>query len=305
MQWVRDPLNLNLTNPNQLNPLNLLNPLNPLDLTAQIAVIIFGAGAVAGALGVALGLGGGIFLVPFLTLALGFPLKSAAAISLCTVIATSSAVSARRAGNQLINLRLGMVLEVATTAGSLLGAITAQMVAETTLQRLFGVVSMAVAFVMLGRINRRNVILDPAADPGRLGGRFHEEESGGVVTYRIKRLPLALVASFIAGNVSSLLGIGGGIIKVPVLNAWCGVPLRAAAASSALMIGVTATGGAIIYYGRGDLLPLLAAPAVLGVQIGSWGGARFAERFSVKWLKLLMSALLVLVSVLMFVRSMG
>jgi len=278
--------------------LSLLNPLNPV-----LALIIFGAGAAAGGLGVALGLGGGIFLVPFLTLALGFPLKSAAAISLSTVIATSSAVSARRAGNQLINLRLGMVLEVATTAGSLLGGITAQLVSETTLQRLFGVVSIAVAFVMLGRINRRNVILDPAADPGRLGGRFHEDESGGVVTYRVKRLPLALAASFIAGNVSSLLGIGGGIIKVPVLNAWCGVPLRAAAATSALMIGVTATGGAIIYYGHGDLRPLLAAPAVLGVQIGSWGGARFAERFSVKWLKLLMSALLIVVAVLMLVRS--
>ncbi|PYR67316.1 MAG: sulfite exporter TauE/SafE family protein [Acidobacteria bacterium] len=264
---------------------------------------IFGAGAVAGALGVALGLGGGIFLVPFLTLALGFPLKSAAAISLSTVIATSSSVSARRAGNQLINLRFGMTLEVATTAGSLLGGITAQLVAESTLERLFGVVAVAVAFVMLGRINRRNVMVDPTVDTGRLGGRFHEAESGGVVAYRIKRLPLALFASFIAGNVSSLLGIGGGIIKVPVLNAWCGMPLRAAAATSALMIGVTATGGAIIYYGHGDLRPLLAAPAVLGVQAGSWAGTHIAENASVKWLKLLMSALLLVVSVLMFVRS--
>ena len=265
--------------------------------------IIFGAGTVAGALGVALGLGGGIFLVPFLTLALGFPLKSAAAISLSTVIATSSAVSARRAGNQLINLRFGMVLEVATTIGSLLGGITAQYVAESTLQRLFGLVAIAVAMVMVARINRRNVILDPAADPGRLGGRFHEGESGGVVTYRIKRLPLALGASFVAGNVSSLLGIGGGIIKVPVLNAWCGMPLRAAAATSALMIGVTATGGAIIYYGHGDLQPLLAAPAVLGVQLGSWAGSQFTENASVKWLKLLMAVLLVVVGALMFVRS--
>ncbi len=276
-----------------------MNPLNP-----TLALTIFGAGAVAGALGVALGLGGGIFLVPFLTLALGFPLKSAAAISLSTVIATSSAVSARRAGNQLINLRFGMVLEVATTAGSLLGGITAQYVAESTLQRLFGLVAIAVALVMLGRINRRNVIAGATADAGRLGGRFYEEESGGIVTYRIKRLPLALVASFLAGNVSSLLGIGGGIIKVPVLNAWCGMPLRAAAATSALMIGVTATGGAIIYYGHGDLRPLLAAPAVLGVQMGSWAGTHITENASVKWLKLLMSALLVLVSVLMFVRSM-
>ena len=281
-----------------------MNPLNPLNLTASLALIVFGAGATAGALGVALGLGGGIFLVPFLTLALGFPLKSAAAISLATVIATSSAVTAQRAGNQLINLRVGMVLEAATTVGSLLGGITAQLVAESVLHRLFGVVAIAVAAVMLGRVNKRNVILDPAVDPGRLGGRFYEEESGGIVTYRMKRLPLALFASFIAGNVSSLLGIGGGIIKVPVLNAWCGMPLRAAAATSALMIGVTATGGAIIYYGRGDLQPLLAAPAVLGVQAGSWVGARLAHGASVKWLKMLMAALLVIVGALMFVRSM-
>jgi len=275
--------------------------LNP--LTATLALIIFGAGTVAGALGVALGLGGGIFLVPFLTLVLGFPLKSAAAISLATVIATSSAVTAQRAGNQLINLRVGMVLEAATTLGSLLGGITAQLVAESILQRLFGIVAIAVAAVVLGRVNKRNVILDATVDPGRLGGRFYEEESGGIVSYRVKRLPLALFASFVAGNVSSLLGIGGGIIKVPVLNAWCGMPLRAAAATSALMIGVTATGGAIIYYGRGDLQPLLAAPAVLGVQVGSWAGARLAYGASVKWLKVLMAALLVIVAVLMFLRS--
>ncbi len=283
--------------------MNPLNPLNPVNLTAALALIIFGAGAMAGALGVALGLGGGIFLVPFLTLALGFPLKSAAAISLATVIATSSAVTAQRTGNQLINLRVGMVLEAATTIGSLLGGITAQLVAESVLNRLFGVVAVAVAAVMLGRVNKRNVILDPTVDPGRLGGRFYEDESRGIVSYRIKRLPLALFVSFIAGNVSSLLGIGGGIIKVPVLNAWCGMPLRAAAATSALMIGVTATGGAIIYYGRGDLQPLLAAPAVLGVQAGSLVGARLASTASVKWLKLLMAVLLVIVAVLMFVRS--
>jgi uncharacterized protein len=274
-----------------------------LNLTATLALVIFVAGAVAGSLGIALGLGGGIFLVPFLTLALGFPLKTAAAVSLSTVIATSSAVSARRAGNQLINLRFGMLLEVATTVGSLLGGITAQLVAESILQRLFGIVAVAVAAVMLGRINRRNVILDPHMDPGRLGGRFYEGESGGVVSYRVKRLPLALFASFIAGNVSSLLGIGGGIIKVPVLNAWCGMPMRAAAATSAMMIGVTATGGAIIYYGHGDLQPLLAAPAVLGVQFGSWAGLRLVHGTPVKWLKILMAALLLVVGVLMFVRS--
>ena len=93
-----------------------------------------------------------------------------------------------------------------------------------------------------------------------------------------------------------------GIIKVPVLNAWCGVPLRAAAATSAFMIGVTATAGAVIYYGRGQLMPSMAAAAVLGVQLGSWLAMRFASRVSVKWLKVLMAVLLVMVAILMFVR---
>src|SRR5436305_14144269 len=109
-------------------------------VTPSLARIIFAVGAVAGSLGALLGLGGGVFLVPFLNLALNLPINAAAAISLTTVIATSSAVSAGRAGKQLINLRFGMLLEVATVGGSLLGGVTAQFLAQTTLQRLFGVV---------------------------------------------------------------------------------------------------------------------------------------------------------------------
>lgn len=272
-------------------------------LTPVLALIVFIAGAGAGALGALLGIGGGLLLVPFLNLILGFPIKSAAAISLSTVIATSSSVSAGRAGRQLINLRLGMVLEVATVAGSLVGGITAQLFAESTVQRLFGVVALLVAAVMLTRLNRRNVMLELDADPGRIGGRFHEAESQGVVTYRIKRLPLALAASFVSGNVSSLLGIGGGVIKVPVLNAWCGVPLRAAAATSAFMIGVTATSGAIIYYGHGDLQPLAAAPGVIGVQLGSWVGLHLDARSSARRLKLLMAVILAITAVLMLMAG--
>ena len=272
-------------------------------VTASLALIIFVAGAIAGSLGALLGLGGGVFLVPFLNLVLHFPFTAAAAISLTTVIATSSTVSAGRAGKQLINMKLGMLLEVATAAGSLLGGVTAQFVSQSALQRLFAIVAVIVALIMLSRLRHRNVILDPAADPGVLGGRFHEDESGGTVIYRVKRLPLAIAASFVAGNVSSLLGIGGGIIKVPVLNAWCGVPLRAAAATSAFMIGVTATAGAIIYYGHGELQPVLAAAAVLGVQLGSWGGLKFGAAASAKWLKILMAAVLFIVSAMMVIRG--
>jgi len=271
-------------------------------VTPSLALIIFVAGIISGGLGALLGLGGGIFLVPFLNLAMKFPFQAAAAISLTTVIATSSSVSAGRAGKQLINIKLGMLLEVATAAGSLLGAVTAMYLAPSTVQRLFGAATIAVSVVMLTRLNRRNV-LDASTDPGLLGGRFFDDESGKDVAYRVKRVPLALGASFVAGNLSSLLGIGGGFIKVPVLNAWCGVPMRAAAATSAFMIGVTATSGAVIYYGQGRLEPALAAVAVIGVQLGSIGGMRFGSKASVKWLKILMAVVLLIISGLMFERA--
>ncbi|MGE0448531.1 MAG: sulfite exporter TauE/SafE family protein [Vicinamibacterales bacterium] len=272
-------------------------------VTPALVTIILAAGAVAGGLGAMLGIGGGVFLVPFLTLGLGLPIGIAAAISLTTVIGTSSSVSAGRTGSHLINYRLGMVLEVATAAGSLLGGITAQYVDELVLQRTFAVVAVGVALTTISRLHRRNVVAGSEHDIGALGGRYFDHESGGIVSYRVRRLPVAVFASFVAGNISSLLGIGGGVIKVPVLNAWCGVPLRAAAATSAFMIGVTAAAGAIIYYGNGQLVAPLAAAAVLGVQAGSAAGFRLAARTSARSLKILMAVVLFAVAISMYMRS--
>jgi uncharacterized membrane protein YfcA len=268
-------------------------------MSPATALIIVAAGAVTGTLGALLGIGGGVVLVPFLTLALHLPITEAAAISLATVIATSSTVTASRAGAHLVNLRLGMVLEVATAAGSLLGGITAQTLSPAALHRIFGCVTLVVAGLMLWRLNIRNVL--PAdVEIGALGARYYEEESGREVAYRVRRLPVALAASFVAGNVSSLLGIGGGVIKVPVLNAWCGVPVRAAAATSAFMIGVTATAGAVIYFGHGQLEAVPAAAAVIGVQIGTRLAMRLGAHVTARWLKALMVAILVVVAALMF-----
>ncbi len=273
-------------------------------VTPSLVVVILAAGTVAGAMGAMLGIGGGIFLVPFLTLGMGMPIGAAAAISLTTVIGTSSTVTAGRTGSHLINFKLGMVLEVATAAGSLLGGITALYMNQQWLERIFAMVTLAVAVTTLLRANESNTVRDDSADPGTLGGRYLERDCDCMVTYRVKRMPLALVASFIAGNVSSLLGIGGGVIKVPVLNAWCGVPLRAAAATSAFMIGVTAAAGAIIYFGNHQLIPALAAAAVLGVQAGSSFGMHLSARASARSLNILLVVVLVAVSVSMLYRSM-
>jgi uncharacterized membrane protein YfcA len=272
-------------------------------LTPAVVAIVMGAGAVAGSLGALLGLGGGVFLVPFLNVALGLDFKTAAAISLLTVIATSSAVSAGTVGLNLINLRLGMVLEVASAAGSVAAAITVTRISDVALERGFAIVAALIAVLMLTRLEHRNVPLDTGADRGRLGGQFFEEESGREVAYRVRRLPLALGISFVAGNVSAAFGIGGGILKVPVLTAWCGVPMRAAAATSSLMIGVTAVASVPIQYAHGYVNPPLAAAAVLGVLIGSRAGLWFGGRARAKWLKLLMALVLALVSVFYFRKS--
>jgi uncharacterized protein len=272
-------------------------------VTPAFALVILLSGAAAGVFGAALGIGGGVFLVPLLNLALGFPIGAAAAISLTTVIATSSNVTARRAGGHLLNIRLGMALEAATAAGSVLGGITAQFLVQATIQRIFAVVAAGAAAATLTRAGHRNVLADLSVEPGVLGGRFRDDETGRDVVYRLKRLPAALGAAFVAGNLSSLLGIGGGVVKVPVLNAWCGVPLRAAAATSAFMIGVTATGGAIIYYGNGELVPAAAAAAILGVHLGTWAGVRLSARVPVRALKVLLGVILGVVSVLMFVEG--
>lgn len=271
-----------------------------MSLLAVLSVVV--AGAVAGALGSLLGIGGGVFLVPFLNAGLGIDFKVSAATGLMTVIATSSVVSASRAGRGLINLRLGMLLEVATTIGGLIAAISVACLSNHTLNVIFAMTTAAIAILMLTRLDRRNV-LEPTASPGPLGGRFHDDDTGRDVAYRVKRLPLGLSASFLAGYVSGTLGIGGGILKVPVLNAWCGVPLRAAAATSALMIGVTAAASAPQYFARGQVNPPIAAAAVIGVLIGSRAGFAFGGRARVRRLKLLMAAVLAAVSILYFRKA--
>jgi uncharacterized protein len=265
------------------------------------ALLTFTMGIVSGLMGAMLGLGGGVFLVPFLILGLGLPFQAAAAISLLAVISTSSAVTAARAGRELINLRLGMVLEVATAAGGLTGGLTARTLSSSTLQMLFAVIALTIAVAVMRRPHDQ--MLPQPADPGLLGGIYRDDHTGRSFTYRVQRLPLGLAASFVAGNISSLLGVGGGIIKVPVLVTWCGVPMRVAAATSALMIGVTAVSGAVIHLGRGGLDYQLAAAAILGTQIGSAAGLRLSARTQTSNLKNLLSAVLMAVALLMLARS--
>jgi len=253
--------------------------------------VLLGAGT--GLLGALLGLGGGVFLVPILTVGLGLPIRVAIAASLISVIATASASATVDLRRGLVNLRLGLLLEVATSVGGLAGALTSALLTQRQLFLSFAATLGVMSLVMMQRSGRRNVIQDDGADPGRLGGRIQEGERDYL--YRVKRLPLAMGSSLVAGAISGLLGLGGGIIKVPVLSAFCGIPIKVAAATSTFMIGVTAATSAFINYSRGDLNQQVAAAVCLGALPASLLGARLSQRVEARALKVLMALVLFVV----------
>jgi len=254
-------------------------------------------GAITGFVGSLLGLGGGVFLVPLLTLVLGVPIRAAIAASLISVIATASASATVNLDRGLVNLRLGLVLEVATSVGGLAGGLLAAWMSQRQLFFAFALTLTVMGALVALRSKHRNVIADLAVDPGRLGGRLLE--GGTEYVYRVRRLSVGLVSSLLAGAISGLLGMGGGIIKVPILNTFCGIPIRVAAATSAFMIGVTAAASVFIYHARGDVVLPLTASVALGALPASLLGAHLADRVQARYLKIIMAVLLLVVAVRM------
>jgi uncharacterized membrane protein YfcA len=263
-----------------------------------IVLFTFLAGTGAGALGALLGLGGGIFLVPFLNLGMGVPLEQAMAISLVTVIATSNFVSQASAGRRLSNVRLAMVLQVVSAIGANAGTYNLENISARTREQIFGGTALLVALVMLSRLNQRNILHGSIRDVGMLGGWVPDADTGELVAYRLKRLPLAMGVAGGAGVISTLTGTGGGVLVAPALNSWCGIPMRVAAATSAVIIGVTAIPGVVDNFANGHLTrPVLAASAVLGVLAGSRAGFWIGEKVTVRALKILMAVVLSIVAV--------
>lgn len=267
-------------------------------MTEVHILFTFLAGVGAGSLGALLGLGGGIFLVPILNIGLHVPLGQTMAISLVTVIATSNFVSLASAGRKFANVRLAMVLQTVSAVGAIAGTYMLDYISPRTREQIFGGTALLVTAVMLSRLNHRNVLPATVDDVGVLGGRIDDPETGRVVSYRLKRMPLAVGVAGGAGVISTLAGVGGGVLVVPALNSWCGVPMRVAAATSAVILGVTALPGVIDNYYRGAYtMPALAAAAVLGVLAGSRTGFWIGSRVRVRALKILMAVLLAGVAV--------
>jgi uncharacterized membrane protein YfcA len=261
-------------------------------MTEGLLLLVAGAGA--GLFGSLLGLGGGILIVPLLTLAFGLPLLTAVGISLICVIVTSSAAAGVYLERRVANLRLGMTLELFTACGAMIGGLVAFLLPERLLEGMFTLLLVDVAITMVRRKDAPASVPAPAdaADPvaDRGSGAFLDQLSGP--GYRVRRLGFGVVGSVFAGVASALLGIGGGLIKVPVMHVIMGVPLRVATATSNLMIGITASASAIIYLLRGGIDPYAAAPTAIGVFLGASVGSRIASRIDLRVLRGLFVAIL-------------
>lgn len=279
----------------------------------ELVVFVLCAAFLAGLAGSVLGIGGGILLVPYLTLmpALRLPLPQAIATSLIGVVATSSGAASVYVRDRLTNLRLGMFLEVATTLGAILGALVVVYVNPVALFLAFGLVmACAAAYMLRTREGARDRAATPPEETGlartlRLSSVYFDPEDRAVYRYRVTRPMAGFAVSAVAGGLSGLLGVGGGFIKVPAMNIMMRVPVKVAIATSNFMIGVTAAASALIYYSRGLVDPSVASMVVIGVFLGTLLGTRVLVRIPAREIRVLLAVLLVGVGVAMVAKGLG
>ena len=268
---------------------------------------IFTVSIVAGMLGSVLGLGGGIIIVPFLTLICGVHLRYAMGASLIAVIATSSGAAAAYVKDHVTNIRLGILLEVATTLGAWLGVMMVPWIPQRFLYLLFSVVALYSSYMMTRRREDQKFLLkgDFWSEKLKLNSSYPDAALKKDVFYGVAQVPLGMSLMMCAGFISGLLGVGSGSLKVPAMDIAMKLPIKVSSATSSFMMGVTAVASAGVYYMRGDIIPLLAAPVALGVMLGALLGARWMTRIPAQKIRILFIILLLVVAVQMILKAFG
>jgi len=273
-------------------------------MTILIFTILVCLGSLlAGLLGALTGLGGGVVLVPLLTLFFHVDIRYAIGASLVSVIATSSGAAAAYVKEGFSNIRIGMFLEIATTVGALVGAFIATRVPTRAIAIIFGVVLIYSAY--LSRRPRPKSEWhnppDPLATRLRLNGSFPTPE--GLRYYNPVRVPAGFSLMFGAGTLSGLLGIGSGAVKVLAMDQAMKIPFKVSTTTSNFMIGVTAAASAGVYLNRGYIDPGLSMPVMLGVLAGSLIGTRILVRAETKWLRIIFSLVIAVLGVQMLYQG--
>jgi uncharacterized membrane protein YfcA len=273
--------------------------------TLEFTLLIAAGSFLAGLLGSLTGLGGGVIIVPLLTLLFGVDIRYAIGASLVSVIATSSGAAAAYLKEGYSNIRVGMFLEVATTVGALCGAFLATLIPTAAIAVIFGIVLLYSAWTSI-----KPEIDLPIHETGdrfarllRLDGTYPTPE--GIRAYHVRGVPLGFGLMYVAGALSGLLGIGSGAVKVLAMDRAMRIPFKVSTTTSNFMIGVTAAASAGIYLHRGYIDPGLAMPVMLGVLLGALLGARILPEAKVRTLRIVFGVAIAGVAVQMIVQGMN
>jgi hypothetical protein len=274
----------------------------------ELMATIFAGSVVAGLVGALAGLGGGVLIVPLLTIGFGIDIHYAIGASIVSVIGTSSGAAVAYVRDQMTNLRAGMFLELATTTGAIVGALVAGLVHHAVLFIVFGLVlaiSVAPLIMRLGEELPKGVKEGALSQRLRLGSSYYDVVLGQTVNYKVTRVPLGFGMMWIAGLFSGLLGIGSGTFKVLAMDTAMRMPMKVSTTTSNFMIGVTAAASAGIYFNRGEVNPLIAAPVALGVLLGAAIGTRLLVRMHNVTVRKLFVPLLLIIALEMILRGFG
>jgi uncharacterized membrane protein YfcA len=267
---------------------------------------IFLIGIGAGVIGSMLGLGGGIIIVPALTLLFGMSMRTAVAASTVCIIATSTGAAVAYLRDRLTNTRVAIWLEMGTSLGALTGALAAGFISQRVLYILFGVLLSYSTYNMFQARNSElptGVVPDALSEKLRLQGAYYDKALGRRVEYQVTRTLTGLFLMYFSGAAAGLLGIGAGIFKVPAMDQVMRMPFKASTATSNFMIGVTAASGAVVYFARGDVKPLVAGPVVLGVLLGAILGAKMMVRLRANVIRLCFIPLIAYTALQMIYRG--
>jgi uncharacterized membrane protein YfcA len=269
----------------------------------EFTVVVLALSALAGFLGALTGLGGGVVVVPALTLALGVEMKYAIGASLVSVIATSSGAAAAYVREGFSNIRIGMFLEIATTIGAVLGAFLASRVSTHALAIVFGLILLQAAYLSFKGTpeSAEHVPSDALAKRLRLGSAY--PVAGSPQTYGVRNVPGGFAMMFGAGALSGLLGIGSGAVKVIAMDRIMRIPFKVSTTTSNFMIGVTAAASAGLYLKHGYIDPRVAMPVMLGVLAGALLGAKLLVHMRVKTLRMVFGAVILALAIEMIVNG--
>lgn len=257
---------------------------------------------VASVLGSMLGLGGGVFIVPLFTLLLGVDPHVAIGASAVCVVTNSVVGSRRHLDNRFVNFRLAMILQSTTASGAILGAFIALAIDASFLKVLLGLLLLYAAFSMV-KGSKVAIPSLPQDTPDPWNLMYDYQEGTETVRYVPQRLKFGLGASGFAGVLSGMLGIGGGLIQVPVMNLIMKLPLRAAAGTSSFMVGLTSVATAAVFYTNGMIDPQVTAPAMVGVLLGSSFGSWLTKRVKVQQLVSVFVVIMVSLSISMILSA--